>query len=65
MKPKGKQMYLYHFFDRRTGPFRSLTDISREEAEDVIRKIRQERPDSQCAQRHVTMWNTGITVKPS
>ena len=45
-------MYLYHFFDRRTGPFRSLTDISREEAEDVIRKIRQERPDSQCAQRH-------------
>ena len=45
-------MYLYHFFDRRTGPFRSLTGISREEAEDVIRKIRQERPDSQCAQRH-------------
>ena len=45
-------MDLYHYFDKRTGPFRSLTSIPPEEAKDVILKIRQERPDSQCAQRH-------------
>ena len=45
-------MELYHFFDRRTGPFRSLTSISPEEAKAVIQTIKQERPDSQCAQRH-------------
>jgi len=45
-------MYLYHFFDKRTGPFRSLTSISPEEAKEVIEKIKQERPDSLCAQRH-------------
>ena len=44
-------MYLYHFFDRRTGPFRSLTNISPEEAKAVIEKIREERPDSLCARR--------------
>lgn len=25
-------MYLYHFFDKRTGPFKSLSSISQEEA---------------------------------
>ena len=45
-------MYLYHFFDRRTGPFRSLSRIPQEEAEELLRNIREERPDSQCAQRH-------------
>ena len=44
-------MYLYHFFDRRTGPFRSLTNIPPEEAKAVIEKIREERPDSLCARR--------------
>ncbi|MBR6254517.1 MAG: hypothetical protein IKR22_03685 [Clostridiales bacterium] len=44
-------MYLYHFFDRRTGPFQSLTNISPEEAKAVIEKIKKERPDSQCALR--------------
>ncbi len=45
-------MYLYHFYDYRTGPFRSLTGVAPEEAEAVIQRIKQERPDSQCAQRH-------------
>lgn len=45
-------MELYHFFDRRTGPFRSLTRISPEEAERVMREIKEERPESQCAGRH-------------
>ena len=45
-------MYLYHFFDSRTGPFKSLTALPPEEARAVIERIKQERPDSQCAQRH-------------
>lgn len=45
-------MYLYRFFDKRTGPFKSLTAVSAEEAKTVMEKIRRERPNSQCAQRH-------------
>ena len=45
-------MFLYHFYDARTGPFRSLTSISQDEARDVIEKIKKERPHSQCAARH-------------
>lgn len=44
-------MHLYHFYDRRSGPFRSLTQITEEEAKDVIRKIKEERPFSMCAER--------------
>ena len=45
-------MYLYHFYDRRTGPFKSLTKISPEEAKEVLAKIKEERPDSMCAARN-------------
>ena len=45
-------MYLYHFFDKRTGPFRSLTSIEPEAAKIIMQQIKEERPDSQCAQRH-------------
>ncbi|MGN0425240.1 MAG: hypothetical protein ACI4FY_07980 [Acetatifactor sp.] len=45
-------MYLYHFFDKRTGPFQSLTSIEPEEAKKIMQQIKEERPDSQCAQRH-------------
>lgn len=45
-------MYLYHYFDKRTGPFKSLTEVSREEAQAIIDKVKAERPNSQCASRH-------------
>lgn len=45
-------MYLYHYFDKRTGPFKSLTSVSEKEAREVMETIRKERPASQCAQRH-------------
>ena len=45
-------MYLYHFFDVRSGPFKSLTSISQEEAWKIIERIKTERPNSQCASRH-------------
>lgn len=45
-------MYLYHYFDKRTGPFKSLTSITEEEARKIMEDIKRERPNSQCAQRH-------------
>ena len=44
-------MYLYHYFDKRTGPFKSLTAISEEEARKVLKQIKIERPNSLCAAR--------------
>ena len=44
--------YLYHYFDKRTGPFKSLTNVSREKAQEIIDRIKEERPNSQCAARH-------------
>ena len=43
--------YLYHYFDKRTGPFRSLTALSEKEARNVMETVRRERPNSQCAKR--------------
>lgn len=45
-------MDLYHFYDKRTGPFRSLTKLKPEEAKEVLERIKAERPDSFCAQRN-------------
>ena len=45
-------MYLYHYFDKRTGPFKSLTNVSREKAQEIMDQIKEERPNSQCAARH-------------
>lgn len=52
MGERVKEMYLYHYFDKRTGPFKSLTSVPKEEAQKIIDRIKQERPNSQCASRH-------------
>ena len=44
-------MDLYHFYDIRTGPFKSLTKLPADEAMSVMEKVRSERPGSFCAQR--------------
>ncbi len=44
-------MYLYHYYDKEAGPFRNLSKLSREEAEDVLRNIRETKPNVQCALR--------------
>ena len=44
-------MNLYHFFDKRTGPFKSLSALAPEEAEAVLKKVQRDFPNSQCAQR--------------
>ncbi len=47
-------MYLYHFYDKRNGPFRSLTAISEAEASAVLENIKKERPGSLAAQRDIS-----------
>lgn len=34
-----KKMVLYHYYDRKTGPFKNLSDISIDEAEKILQKI--------------------------
>ena len=44
-------MYLYHYYDKRSGPFKSLTALPVEQRNLVLEKIKIERPDSMCAKR--------------
>lgn len=38
-------MRLYHYYENETGPFRSISDLSDEEAEEVLQKIRANKPE--------------------
>ncbi|RKM55925.1 hypothetical protein D6853_09340 [Butyrivibrio sp. X503] len=44
-------MYLYHYYDKRSGPFRSLTALPKEEACSVLERIKKERPYSFASHR--------------
>ena len=46
-------MNLYHYYDKRSGPFKSLTTLSNEEAFSVLEKIKADRPNSFSAQRDI------------
>ena len=37
-------MYLYHYYDKRSGPFKSLTALPKKDAFTVLEKIKQDRP---------------------
>ena len=45
-------MYLYHYYDKTIGPFRNLSDLNQEEANEIIREIAASKPEVQCAKRH-------------
>jgi len=45
------KLYLYHYYDKTIGPFKNLSDISIEEANEVLCKIKAAKPDVQCAKR--------------
>ena len=45
-------MELYHYFDKTTGPFRNLSDVSVDESKTVLETIKATKPESQCAKRH-------------
>jgi len=44
-------MYLYHYYDKRSGPFMSLTALPTEQRNLILEKIKSERPESMCAKR--------------
>lgn len=44
-------MLLYHYFDKKTGPFRNLSDLSVEEAKKLLLTIKAEKPETMCAKR--------------
>ena len=44
-------MLLYHYYEKAIGPFRSISDLSDEKAEEVLQKIRREKPDGFLAKR--------------
>ncbi len=45
-------MYLYHYYERGTRPFSNISELPVNEAEEVLNRIKVERPNSQCAKRH-------------
>lgn len=44
-------MKLFHYYDKRYGPLKSLSNLSLDEANQVINKIKKESPNSFCAKR--------------
>lgn len=44
-------MFLYHYFDKRDGPFMNLSYVSHAEAIKVLEDIKENRPSSQSASR--------------
>ncbi len=44
-------MLLYHYFDKKTGPFRNLSDLNEEEAKKLLLTIKAEKPETMCAKR--------------
>ncbi len=44
-------MDLYHYYDKRSGPFRSVTAIPVDQGKTILEKMKKERLDSMCAKR--------------
>lgn len=47
-------MYLYHYYDKKVGPFQNLSDLSVDEAKAILDKIREDKPHTQYAKRQLT-----------
>lgn len=56
-------MFLYHYFERSIGAFSNLSDLSVNEAEKVLEKIKNDRPSSQAAQRDVNYMKRRINYE--
>jgi len=50
-KTMRNKMFLYHYFDKKIGPFISLSDIPMDDAKNIINNIKTTKPDTQCATR--------------
>ncbi len=44
-------MFLYHYYDKMTGPFMNLSELANEEANFILNKIKENKPKAQSAQR--------------
>lgn len=44
-------MFLYHYYDKKSGPFLNLSELTNDKANKLISKIKIEKPNVQCAQR--------------
>ncbi|MDU1402995.1 hypothetical protein [Clostridium sp.] len=44
-------MFLYHYYDKMTGPFMNLSELANEEANFILKKIKENKPKAQSAQR--------------
>lgn len=44
-------MNLYHYYDKRSGPFRSVTAVDIEEGRNILEQMKLKRPNSMCAKR--------------
>ncbi len=53
-------MYLYHYYDKTTGPFRNLSDLSIDEANQILQEIAITKPDVQCAKRQKDYMNARV-----
>lgn len=45
-------MYLYHYYDKSIGPFRSLSELPVEKANSILKNIKAIKPDTQAAKRN-------------
>lgn len=50
----GISMILYHYYDRSIGPFQNLSDLPLEKAEEILSRIKRDKPNTQCAKRQNT-----------
>lgn len=44
-------MFLYHYYDKAIGPFRSLSELPVEEAEEILKNLKRTKPNTQGAKR--------------
>lgn len=44
-------MFLYHYYDKKMGPFLNLSELSPDEANSIIDEIKKSKPNVQCARR--------------
>ena len=51
MRTDGGIMLLYHYFDKKTGPFKNLSDLSEADANRVLLTIKSDKPETMCAKR--------------
>lgn len=44
-------MFLYHYFDKKIGPFMNISELTMEQSNNILNRIKEEKPTSQSAQR--------------